>query len=284
MSRYLQAGLVLSYALLIIVAFLLGLQLSGVFVSVMAGWLVVLAWLAFCFLSAAPVTGIYLFRYGRLRKPVLEEEEKLHRCWDEVLHRASCERKFRLMIEEETDMGAFAAGYHTIVVTRGMLEQMTEEELKGALAHELGHLISGDTIVATAFVTAGWLPRIVQYVCRRLLGAVWRMRRLGLPAGVAALLLLGYLLHRLHVLQAVIPVIAFAGLFSGLNAAFGYFGLLLSRLTEYRQDVYADRLGYGPGLRQALQKLAAERPHPIIYNRIRRLEQRICRRGERLAG
>src|SRR5579872_1194980 len=108
MSRYLQAGLVLSYVLLTIVAFLLVLQLSGVFVPVVAGWLVILAWLAFCFLSTAAVTGIYLFRHGKLRKPVLEEEEKLHRCWEEVLQRASCERKFRLMIEEETDMGAFA--------------------------------------------------------------------------------------------------------------------------------------------------------------------------------
>ena len=60
-----------------------------------------------------------------------------------------------------------------------------------------------------------------------------------------------------------------------------------SRLTEYRQDGFAQQLGYGDGLKDALLKIIRSLPpqevnvftvlarhqHPVIYNRIRRLEK-----------
>jgi heat shock protein HtpX len=207
-----------------------------------------------------------------------------------------------LLIEEEMAPGAFAAGHHTIVVSRGLLEQTTEDELKGVLAHELGHLVSRDTVIASAFIMAGWLPGIIIYICR-LAGSflqtgffisgkvktsfgLLKIGRFSLLTGILFLLLTGYLLHRVHLLQAVVPVVAFALLFSILNAVFRLFYSWVSRFNEYRQDAYAHRLGFGAGLRQALYKLAAndvqpvnpfvivpDGHHPVIYNRIRRLEK-----------
>ncbi|WP_431211586.1 M48 family metalloprotease [Puia sp. P3] len=79
---------------------------------------------------------------------------------------------------------------------------------------------------------------------------------------------------------------AFVIVFAVLNRIFRLFDLLLSRLTEYRQDAFAHRLGFGRELRDALERLALQREqpvspyfivfrstHPILYNRIRRLEQ-----------
>jgi Zn-dependent protease with chaperone function len=79
--------------------------------------------------------------------------------------------------------------------------------------------------------------------------------------------------------------------FAVLNRIFRFLALMLSRLAEYRQDAFADSLGYGEGLRRALQKLAAagepavnryyivfHSSHPVIYNRIRRLEKLSGRR------
>ena len=110
------------------------------------------------------------------------------------------------------------------------------------------------------------------------------------------LLLLGYLLDRIHLLKAVIPVILFVLLFAVLNRIFRFFALLLSRLVEYRQDAFAFRLGYGEGLRRALLKLADggepvvnryfivfHSTHPVIYHRIRRLEKKLAQLPARLA-
>jgi Zn-dependent protease with chaperone function len=63
--------------------------------------------------------------------------------------------------------------------------------------------------------------------------------------------------------------------------------LLNSRYTEYRQDAFAHQLGSGLELKQVLKKILDTSPpqrvdqystiirttHPIIHNRIRRLEK-----------
>jgi Zn-dependent protease with chaperone function len=298
MSKYFQAGLVLLYVLLTAFAFLLLLRLSGVYISNTAGWLMMAGWCLFCFSSSYFSTGIYLSIRGKIRKPILDEERKLQSCLGEVLQKAGCDGRFSLKVGEEMDWDAFAVGHHTIVVTRGMLAQATDDELKGVLAHQLGHLLSKDTLVDTAFLTAGLLPRmmIIIYKCgsrilRRGFSRSGRARTGSARTGrartvILTLVLSGYLLHRIHLLPAVIPVIAFVLLFSILNIVFNFFRRLLSRCIGYRQDAYAYRLGYGPGLRQALQKELASGPQqanpyltivkgsqPVIYNRIRRLEK-----------
>jgi Zn-dependent protease with chaperone function len=156
------------------------------------------------------------------------------------------------------------------------------------LAHELGHLLSGDTIGAAAFSTAGLLPQGVFRVYR--LGAgIFRAALVStgtLLGSAIMLLILGYGLYRIHLLHAVIPVILFVAFFGILNRVFYFFRLWLMRLAEYRQDAFAFRMGHGEGLVQALEKLAAtDEPvvnryyivmhssHPVIYNRIRRLEK-----------
>jgi Zn-dependent protease with chaperone function len=107
-------------------------------------------------------------------------------------------------------------------------------------------------------------------------------------SGLVVVLLFCYLLSRIHLLKAVIPVILFVVVFSVFNRVFGFLTLMLSRLAEYRQDAFAFRLGYGDELRKVLEKLAASSEpvvnryyivmhstHPVIYNRIRRLEKYI---------
>lgn len=302
MSKCLQVGLTLSYAWLTAFAFLLMLRLSGVYISGSAGWLGIAGWWLFCFSSSFFLTDIRLFFRGKYRKPILEEEEKLQRCLREVVVKTSIDKTFRLMIEEEMALNAFATGHHTIVVTRGLLVQTVDDELKGILAHELGHLADKDPIVGSAFTMASLLPQVTTYIYKCVSRIVIKgffpsgmartsqglpgIRQFSLLSGVVCLLLLGYLLHLIHLLQAVVPVLAFVPLFSVLNVVFNFLYFWVSRFIEYKQDAYAYRLGYGPGLRQALQKLAADNlqpvsvfpiilkgSHPVIYNRIRRLEK-----------
>ncbi len=52
------------------------------------------------------------------------------------------------ILEEESGINAFAAGYTTndaaIAVTRGTLERLTRDELQGVIAHEFSHILNGD--------------------------------------------------------------------------------------------------------------------------------------------
>ena len=52
------------------------------------------------------------------------------------------------IMEEETGINAFAAGYApgdaVVAVTRGSLQQLTRDELQGVVAHEFSHILTGD--------------------------------------------------------------------------------------------------------------------------------------------
>lgn len=294
MSKYFQTGLVLLYVVLTAFTFLLVLELSGVPISDTTGLLVMAGWSSLCFSSAYFSADFVLFRHFNVRKPVLAEEEKLQNCLREILQRAHCDKQFRLRIEENLGFNAFAIGHNTIVISRGMLEQMTEGEIKGVMAHELGHLQSKDCIVGSAFVMAGKLPQIVGYVYHKgklILRIGIRLsyiltRLISAWLGLAVLFLMGYFIYRKHLIRPIFSVAVFVLLFTVLDRVFNFFGLMISRFTEYKQDAYAHHLGYGAELRQALHKLAeggAQRvnryiilmtgSHPVIHNRIRRLEK-----------
>jgi Zn-dependent protease with chaperone function len=302
MSKYFQIVIVLFYVLLTIFAFQAVLVSSGLRYPLYIQWLVVLGWVLCCFGSAYVRAGISMFLHSRFRKPMLAEEQRLYPALEELLEKADSGRRITIWIDESREMNAYATGYHTIAISRPLMERLSPGELRGVLAHELGHLLSGDTAVAAAFATAGMLPQAVYGIYR--VGAVIvrrafltaatvqtsrgaiRVNRVNVLGGAIALLVLGYLLNRVHLLKAVIPVTLFVLLFAVLNRVFSFLALLLSRLAEYRQDAFADRLGYGEGLRRALVKLAGSgepvvnryfivfhSTHPVIFNRIRRLEK-----------
>jgi len=302
MSKYFQIVIVLFYVLLTIFAFQTVLVSSGLRYPLYIQWLVVLGWVFCCFGSAYVRAGISMFLHSRFRKPLLAEEQRLYPALEELLEKADSGRRITVWIDESREMNAYATGYHTIAISRPLMERLSPGELRGVLAHELGHLLSGDTAVAAAFTTAGMLPQAVYGVYR--VGAVVvrrafltaatvhssrgaiRVNRVNILGGAIALLVLGYLLNRVHLLKAVIPITLFVLLFAVLNRIFSFLALLLSRLAEYRQDAFAYRLGYGEGLRRALLKLAGSgepvvnryfivfhSTHPVIFNRIRRLEK-----------
>jgi Zn-dependent protease with chaperone function len=306
MSKYFQIMVVLFYVLLTIFAFQTVLVSSGLRYPLYIQWLVVLGWVFCCFGSAYLRAGISMFLHSRFRKPMLSEEQRLYPALEELLEKADSGRRVRVWIDESREMNAYATGYHTIAISRPLMERLSPGELRGVLAHELGHLLSGDTAVAAAFATAGLLPQAVNGVYR--VGAVIvrrafltaatvqssrgaiRVNRVNILGGAIVLLVLGYLLDRVHLLKAVIPVILFVLLFAVLNRVFRFLSLLLSRLAEYRQDAFAFRLGYGEGLRRALLKLAdsgepvvnryfivMHSSHPVIHNRIRRLEKLLAK-------
>lgn len=79
-----------------------------------------------------------------------EEREYLEPLFQEVYESALQEnpklsRKIKIHIIDAMYANAFAVGRKTIAVTRGAINTFSEEELKGIIAHEFGHLNFGHT-------------------------------------------------------------------------------------------------------------------------------------------
>ena len=302
MSKYINAVLVTLYVVLTIFCLLLVLVIAGVKISDRTAWLIMMGWVVLCFSSAYLFTDVLLFFGSRLRKPIQAEAEKLEMAFSSVQQRAGYTKKVKLRVHESTDWNAFATGTRTIAVTKGVLAGASDDELKGLLAHELGHLMSYDTIVGSAYWTAGYLPSIVRWVYRRIAAIVlsgFRQRvlvqtnqgvmkagRFNLWSGIVWLVIVVAIFYFLHILQVIVAIVFFVVIFGILNVIFRWLTLVLARFSEYRQDAFAARLGFGQGLRDMLEKLTYQgnppvnlyfivfhSTHPIIYNRIRRLEK-----------
>ncbi len=302
MSKYINAILVTLYVVLTIFCFLLVLVIAGVKISDRTAWLIMMGWVVLCFSSAYLFTGISLFFGGRLRKPVQAEKERLEIAFCSVQERSGYKGKIKLRIQESPDWNAFATGTRTIAVTKGLLSGLSDDELKGLLAHELGHLASYDTITGSAFLMAGYLPSIVRWVYRQIVAivmsgfrqpvmvrtnqGVMKASRFNPLSGFFWLVIVVGIFYFLHLLQVIVAIVLFVVVFAILNLLFRWLTLVLARFSEYRQDAFAARLGFGKGLRDTLEKLTYQgspavnlyfivfhSTHPIIYNRIRRLEK-----------
>lgn len=101
------------------------------------------------------------------------------------------------------------------------------------------------------------------------------------------ILMLFFIFTQQPVFVYVVTILLFIAFLRLINPVFRFLWLLNPRFTEYRQDAFAQRLGFGPALKQVLLKLLQHSPpqpvnryliitrssHPILHNRIRRLEK-----------
>lgn len=258
--------------------------------------LLMIIWAAYSFSSAYFQTWFWLANMN-VRKPVKEEEDKLKSLFDEILIRAGVRKKVNVMIEEQSHYNAFAIGVRTICVSKALLDDFDTEELKAVLAHEFGHLQSKDTVLAAAFVSAGIPIQTILTLAGRasssmlkvlrlaltLLSAVYRPTSFVMILGVLALL---FLMYKTNLIAPIAVTLFFAWGYPKVHKTFRYFFNMNARFIEYKQDKYAYRLGYGTALREVLIKLSLNGPqsvsiyetlmngnHPVIHNRIRRLER-----------
>ena len=161
-------------------------------------------------------------------------------------------------VADRPEPGCLTVGSHrspTIVVTTGLLDRLTEDELDAALAHEVAHVANRDLPVVTAVAAS-------VAIGDRLLERERRLRYiLSITATMAVFTGIGILVFAipilvLGVIYLVVSVIARTIL--GVNAiALGLF----ARAREYAADRGAVQLTGNPAaLASALERLEDRRP------------------------
>ena len=88
----------------------------------------------------------------RARELAPEEAPYLHKIVEELAHNANVPKPRVCVVPEEAP-NAFATGrdpeHAVVAVTEGILRLLSPEELRGVVAHEMGHIVNRDILIQT---------------------------------------------------------------------------------------------------------------------------------------
>ncbi|MFH1849339.1 MAG: zinc metalloprotease HtpX [archaeon] len=184
---------------------------------------------------------IVLMMY-RAKEVKESEQPELHAIVREVVHLANIPMPKVYIIPDESP-NAFATGRNpnnaAVACTRGILDLLSRDELKGVIAHEISHIKNRDILIATIAATIAGVISYVAFFARwgAMFGGFGRDRE-------------GSNMFELLALAILTPLLA------------TIIQLAISRSREYLADESAAKtLHSGQGLASALEKLQAGISH-----------------------
>lgn len=97
-----------------------------------------------------------------------QESPNLHRIIGDLANRANI-KKPKVAIIQSNDPNAFATGrnqnHAAVAVTTALLQMLNEDELRGVLSHELGHIKNRDILISSVAATiAGMIVAIADWL------------------------------------------------------------------------------------------------------------------------
>jgi len=166
-----------------------------------------------------------------------EEAPQIHQMVEELAHEAGVPKP-RVYIIPDDSPNAFATGrnpqHAAVAATQGIIRLLTPVELKGVLAHELGHVLNRDILISTIAATLAGAIMILANMARW--GAILGMGRDDDEGGG----ILGVL-----VMSIIAPIAAML------------IQMAISRSREYLADETGAHLTHNPdSLARALEKLS----------------------------
>ena len=206
-----------------------------------------------------------------------KEKERLLPLFVEVYEQALTEtpslgKNIELFISNDMTVNAFAFGRNTIVINKGTIESMSDDEIKGIFAHEFGHLANHDTKALLINVVGNGIFSLVILLFNSIItfyNSVTNVLRPGHDSIWIMNLLKGL------VNMVTIIIMGIGNIILSIN----------SRSNEYNADSYASKIGFGDNLISALYFLSnlnlggkvpfkerIKMSHPYINERIGRLE------------
>jgi heat shock protein HtpX len=178
--------------------FLLGI-LTAIFLAV--GWLVGGITGISIGLAAAIATNFLVFFFSdkivlRMYRAKPLQDAKLSRVIEELAKKAGIPKPKTYMVEMAVP-NAFATGrspkHSAVAVTRGLVDNLSHDEVEGVLAHEISHIKHRDTLVSTMAATiAGalaWMGHIFWYSSDRQNRNAWTFLLIFILVPIAATLI-----------------------------------------------------------------------------------------------
>ena len=232
-------------------------------------------------LFSRPVQRLVFVRMLGARTPTHSELERLEPLWRDVAQANHFgTNRFVLAVADGDDLNAFACGGHLLVVSSFAIDNLTDDELTGVLAHELSHHLGGHTIALTV---AQWMSLPVIAVSR----VGFMVRNLSDRATVAVSRRYPKL-RFIGIAVSFVLTLASRVMLLGLVVA-QLLGNAVGRGAEYQADRRAFDMGFGAELLSALKHVAPRQPrqdttamsavvlmsHPPAGTRIARLEAMI---------
>lgn len=233
--------------------------------------------LIFILYALSPVNNWRIRQKGGYRRPNESEQIRLNRLLSEI----GMDRKLTLYRNREVAPNAVTFGFNTIGITDGMMRQASDEELKGVICHEVGHLSHYDYVYGILIYSL----ELFGYQC--LYGIFF------IPAFIFGII--GSMVF------ALVPGLTFVGALTGKiwwmiykllhHIIYGISRFLyvnINKYAEYRCDAYAVKYGCGEGLLSFLRGLKREEDvygecptfteymmstHPATAKRVKRLEK-----------
>ena len=207
------------------------------------------------------------------------ETEYLQPLFDEVYIRVKELYSYKLpnikiCVIDNMTVNAMALGRHTIAVTKGAINTFSEDELKAVIAHEIAHILYGNTLAFLYILIGnGMFSVIVLFVRICLFLIDWLKSAFVRERGLISFFL--------SLLQLLFELNLFA-----LNFGFQLILAANQRKNEFQADRFSYAIGYDTDMIEALyllekislgdnstiiQKMMAS--HPRITLRIKKLEE-----------
>ena len=270
--------LMCSVLYLLLAALMLGANIFGVLLAI-------LFYAASMAIVFTPIGEKLLRMLEHVRKiETKQEKELLLPIFQEVYEQAKQKNPelgdIEMCVVDKIAVNACALGKHTVAVTKGAMQTFSEDQLKALLAHEIAHILNGDTIAALYVWVGNGIFMIFVLITKAIFTAIefvqekyrtqgfWRV-----VTALAKLFLQASIWGVIFMMQAIMAID--------------------SRRNEYRADRYAYDLGYGEELVEAfyllekiqlgdnstvIQKMIAS--HPRITERIERIETLLDQENE----
>jgi Zn-dependent protease with chaperone function len=242
-------------------------------------WVLPAVWLVLGSLLFVPSVQVgVLSPFLGARRPTNDELAVITPIWRDLAVAANLPQyRYSIRVIDSDELNAYACGGHLLIVTSFAIEELTQRELSGVLAHELSHHLG----LHTAALTLGhWLSLPVVLLARVgfFFQNVARAATDSFAAHSAALTALG------RIVAGLITAVSWVFL-AALYASDGLANLV-GHSSEFEADRRAVRMGYGRALADALRavirlgggsraigwKARLASSHPPARTRVARIE------------
>ena len=197
------------------------------------------------FLFVRPVQRLVLQRLLGARSPTRAERDTLQRSWQIVAQANHIPPgKFVLAVSDSEDLNAFASGGHLVVVSSWAINNLSQDDLCGVLAHELSHHLGMHTIALTVgqwltipIVLLAKIGFLLQNVAHAATDVFITRSTIGSMVG--------------KTLTGFITIISW--LFLSVITASQYIGNAVGKGAEFKADQTVVAMGFGKPLLNALR-------------------------------